>query len=131
MISKEGLHALARYAPVLEARRFAWGEWKTKASQLPWLEHGDIASAFIADAYRFDWVSSDFNWLKWSRQPEAISLREDTSAVENARAEQLVKLLTCCIRSDRFCEGSLAADYDSGLLARIAVRAQHLVASMK
>lgn len=129
MISKDGLDALARFAPILEAKGFAWGDWHAPAGWMPWLEHGNVASAFIDDAYRFDWISSGFDWPKWSRTAEAQRLRQDPAALAGADATQLVKLLTCAIRSDRFCEGSLAGDYESGLLARIAARAQVLSAS--
>ncbi len=129
MITKEGLEALARYAPILEAKGFAWSDWHAPTGQVPWLEHGDVASAFVEDAYRFGWVSSDFDWPEWSRTDEARRLREDPDEVAAADAPRLVKLLTCAIRSDRFCEGALAGDYDSGPLARIAARARALAAS--
>ncbi len=128
MISKEGLEALARYAPILEARDFTWGEWDVQPGRWPWMRHGDVASSFMDDAYRFDWVSGDFDWPAWSRTDEAVRLRSDPLALADADGDHLVKLLTCCIRSDRFCEGSLAADHGSGLLARITARAQVLVA---
>ncbi len=82
--------------------------------------------SFMDDAYRFGWVSGDFDWPAWSKTPEATRLRGDPGAIEAAGADQLVKLLTCSIRAERFCDGTLAADYDSGLLGRIASRAQAL-----
>ena len=130
MLSKDKLKALARYAPILEARGFTWGDWKIPAGQVPWMEHGDVASSFMDDAYRYDWVSGDFDWPRWSWTAEARRLREDPTALANADAERLVRLITCSVRSDRFNEGALAADYASGLLARIAARASALAASM-
>lgn len=44
------------------------------------------------------------------------------AAFAGADAAQLAKILTCAVRGDRFCEGALAANYDSGLLARIAAK---------
>ena len=130
MISKEGLEALARYAPVLEAKGFVWGEWEVPPGEIPWMRHGDVASSFMDDAYRFDWVSGHFDWPAWSKTAEAARLRADPDEIAVASADQLVKLLTCSVRSERFCEGALAADYDSGLLSRIASRAQVLAVPM-
>ena len=123
---EEGLEALARYAPIFEARGFAWGACRVLPVEMTWMEHGDVASSFMDDAYKFGWVSGDFDWPAWSKTPEAIGLRGDPGAIEAAGADQLVKLLTCSIRAERFCDGTLAADYDSGLLGRIASRAQAL-----
>ena len=106
MISKEGLEALARYAPVLEAKGFVWGKWEVPPGEIPWMRHGDVASSFMDDAYRFDWVSGHFDWPAWSKTAEAARLRADPDEIAVASADQLVKLLTCSVRSERFCEGN-------------------------
>jgi hypothetical protein len=49
--------------------------------------------------------------------------------VAGATQEELAKLLTAIIRSDRFVEGSLEGAFESGLLAAICRRAAVLLES--
>jgi hypothetical protein len=48
-----------------------------------------------------------------------------------ASPDDLARLLTAIVRSDRFVEGSLVGAFESGLLTRIAQRAAALLAEMQ
>lgn len=67
-----------------------------------------------------------FAWPEWARTDEAQRLYRDRAALAQATPDQLVKLLTGLIRSDRFSEGTLAEAFESGLLTAIARRAREL-----
>ena len=58
--------------------------------------------------------------------PEAIGLRDSPGYLREATHKQLAKLLTALICEEEFVEGSLAKDFESGLLRRIARRASVL-----
>ena len=49
--------------------------------------------------------------------------------MRTATADDLARLLTAIVRSDRFSEGSINGAFESGLLARIARRAATLLAA--
>jgi hypothetical protein len=86
---------------------------------LPYFSLSDVAGSFEQRAYDLGWALMDFDWGTWKQTPEAISLRDDAGALDRATPEQLARLLTVCIRQDRFCEGALEAAFQSGLLTRI------------
>ena len=121
----KSLRALALYAPIFEADGFSWGRWidPDHPQVMPYFVESDGALAFIDEAYRQGWVIKNFPWSEWIASEEAEKLRSEPGAVEAATAEQLGKLLTSCIRGDRFREGTLAEAFDAGLLTRIARRA--------
>lgn len=59
--------------------------------------------------------------------PEAQALIADHANIASATPDQLVKLATSLVRSDRFTEGSLAGAHESGLLTAIVRRASVVV----
>jgi len=131
-ILRERLGRLASFLPAFEAPGFRFGEWSAPESTapgvvvLPGYCTGETASLFVQAAYESGWVLTDFNWSAWASTPEAGTLRDDPEALAGATAEQLANLLTVIIRGDRFCEGSLASCFQSGLLVGILRRADTL-----
>ena len=125
---QKSLRALALYAPIFERQGFSWGRWvgPQHPEVMPYFEESDEASTFVSDAYEHGWVIKNFPWSEWIASEEAEKLRSEPGAVEAATADQLSKLLTSCIRADRFREGTLGEAYDFGLLTRIARRAATL-----
>jgi hypothetical protein len=115
------LRALADVLPKLEAPDADFGRWQTLAGRMPWYELGPTGQAFRAAA--IGWVTPAVNWMRWMETEEGVRFRGDPSAVDTATPEQLERLLTALIRSDRFTEGTLAWAFESGMLARIARRA--------
>ena len=60
-----------------------------------------------------------------------MSLQDDARALAQATPEQLARLLTVCVREDRFCEGALESAFESGLLTRILERAAVLLRELE
>ena len=73
------------------------------------------------------WVVAGFDWRTWLARDEGRALRDDPDAVATATSDQLARLVTAIVRSDRFVEGSIAGAFESGLLARVSRRAQALL----
>lgn len=69
-----------------------------------------------------------FDWPTWMAAEEAQRLIGNHDEIAAATAEQLIKLTTAIVRSNRFTDGSLAGAFESGLLAAIARRAEVLTA---
>ncbi|UNC13970.1 hypothetical protein FE249_06940 [Acidiphilium multivorum] len=131
----ERLEAIVRFLPIFEGRSFSFGEWmraneSSGVVTLPFFSESTQARDFVATAYRADWVYP-FDWTEWVGTDEANRLRNDPACLAKANEQQLARLLTACIRADRFNEGALASDYESGLLTNILRRAAVLLADHK
>src|SRR3954453_23816245 len=84
--------------------------------------------ALRPDAFRFLRtlaVDPSFDWMTWASSDEAQHLR-NPAALATATTEQLVKLMTWVVRSDRFSEGSFEGAYESGVLRAIIDRCVEL-----
>ena len=129
----KSLKALARYAPIFEKDGFTWGFWADpKHDQvMPYFVESDEAKAFVEEAYEHGWIIRNFPWSEWMSGEEATRLSREPGAIEAATSDQLGKLLTSCIRADRFREGALEEAYHGGLLTRIVRRADTLVAALR
>jgi hypothetical protein len=127
------LRGIVPFLARFEAPDFQFGEWEGSKStqpgviQMPYYTLSDEAEAFVRAAAGNGWVVAGFDWPKWLQTPEATRLRDDEGALATASPDELACLLTACIRSDRFNEGSLAGAYESGLLTRILRRAATLL----
>ncbi len=130
------LRGLAAFLPVFGAPGFSFGSWNQAKSTepgvsfMPTFSFSTEVYDFIRTAYELGWVRIDFDWSEWTESPEATTLRDDAEALAAATPDQLERLLTVLIRQDRFCEGSLASDYESGLITRILRRAAVLAAEL-
>lgn len=127
------LRILADVLPALEAPDADFGHWELPPPQdgvhsLGWFEFGPTAEAWRTAVANGEWVVAGFDWPAWLEGDEGRALRDDPSAVANATPDQLARLLTAIVRSDRFTEGSIAGAFESGLLARISRRALVLMA---
>ena len=123
------LQALADFLPALRQPEFKAGEIhggdeiEPDVFRMPFVAYDPIVDAFVAAAYSNSWVLQDFDWPTWAQSAEARSLRDDETAIRNATPEQLARLLTVCIRQERFAEGALLEAFDSSLILRIIERA--------
>lgn len=126
------LEALAALVPVLEAPDAAFGRWEAQWEDaegrihLPYFVPGPACDAFRAAVGRGGWVIVGFDWPAWGTTEEAQALRRDPATLAAATPDQLARLLTALVRSERFSEGTLDEAFASGLLARIARRAAAL-----
>lgn len=129
---RDRLHALAELVPFLEAPDADFGHWETPASKdgidsLGWFEFGPTAERWRAGVGQGSWVIQGFDWRSWLETDEGRALHDQAETVDTATADQLAKLLTAIIRSDRFVEGSIEGAFRSGHLGRIARRAEALL----
>lgn len=130
-LQPDAIEALLRFVPVLEAPEFRAGEWRggdadeAGVIQMPWFELSEHASAFIAEVGRGGWIFV-FDWPSW--QDEAHRLIE-RGGLEGASTDDIRRLFTTLVRSDRFNEGQLAWAFESGLMVRILRRLEELDAA--
>jgi hypothetical protein len=129
------LNALATLTPILESAGADFGHWVVQppangVQSVPYYSFGPTAQAFRAAVARGGWVIIGFDWMTWMATEEGGALRDQPKALALATPDQLARLLTAIIRSDRFVEGSIAGAFESGLLAQIARRAAALLAEL-
>ena len=129
------IQALAAFLPTVTDPAFKPGEVVSPprgddgVMQMPFVSYGEAVHAFLKAAYAEGWVLSDFSWPDWASSEEAARLRDDPAALARATPEQLMRLLTVCIRQDRFSDGALLDAFESGLIRRIVQRAADIAAA--
>ena len=131
----ENLHALAAFLPKFESPGFEFGRvvapppGEDGVCQIPFSDFSPVASDFVDTCYKMGWVQQHFDWPTWKQSAEAVRLRDDPTALEQATPDQLRRLLTLLIRQDRFADGELGSAFEAGLLVRILQRIEALAAS--
>ena len=129
------LRALAELRPILESAAPAdFGHWEVpppvnEVYSFGYFVFGPAAVAFQQAVGRGGWVVP-FDWRSWLETDEGRAFRERPETVAGATPDQLQKLLTAIVRSDRFVEGSIEGAFESGLLTGIARRAAALLAEL-
>jgi hypothetical protein len=93
-----------------------------------WYDPGPEALAFLDDARA---LITPFDWPAWASGPEGQALIGHPEAVASASADDLRKLLTTYVRSERFGDGTLEAVFASGILTAIVRRAGVLAADRR
>jgi hypothetical protein len=125
------LAAIGAFADELAAEGFVVGQWRggdqdaDGVIQMPWFELSERALAFVS---ALGGILEVFDWPAWAATDEAKRLYTDRDALAVATPEQLSKLATSLIRSERFNDGELSAAFESGVMAAIARRAAALAA---
>lgn len=120
------LHRLARHLPVFESPGFSFGSWvkswqgEDGVTVMGWYEPGPEAQAFLADLG--GWITV-YDWPTWASSPEGQALLGHPEAVASATVDDLQKLLTVYVRSERFGDGTLENAFKSGMLTAIVRRA--------
>lgn len=122
------LRKLAPFLPALESGTFDFGHWEGGQTGAD----GTItAPHYVFSQQGLDLISAmpvhPFDWTKWMGTAEAQALIANRANIVSATPEQLVKLATSLVTSDRFTEGSLAGAHESGLLTEIVRRASVLL----
>ena len=122
--------------PILESTGSEFGEWVSPAPingvlSLPYYALGPTGEAFTTAVGLGGWLIVGFGWGTWMATDEGAALRDQPATMSSATPDDLARLLTAIVRSDRFVEGSIAGAFESGLLARIARRAAALLAELQ
>jgi hypothetical protein len=131
--TRDRLRRLARHLSAFEAPGFSFGSWMPARKRddgvivMGWYEPGPEADAFLADARA---LITPFDWPAWASASEGQSLLGHPEAVGSASADDLRKLLTVYVRSERFGDGTLEAAFASGMLTAIIRRAGVLAAEL-
>ena len=126
------LEGIARFLPVFTAPGFRFGTWETSSldssdiPEMPFCSLSATAAEFVKAIYKLGWVKQ-FQWSSWMQTPEGRELMGSPARVATATPIQLAKLLTVCIRGDRFNEGLLNGAFESGLLTAIVKRADRFL----
>ena len=111
MIDAMALRGIAAFLPKFKVAGFEFGHWTEPAHGqggaivMPYFVLSDEASSFVQAAYDLGWVRSEVDWPTRGQTPEAQSLQSDPALLAEATQEQLARLLTLCIRQDRFGRG--------------------------
>jgi hypothetical protein len=132
-VTEPNLKALAAFLPTVTDPAFKPGEVVSPprgadgVMQMPYVRYDETVHTFLEAAYAEGWVLRSFDWPDWAGSEEAARLRDDPAALARATPEQLMRLLTVCIRQDRFSDGALLSAFESGLIRRIVQRAADLV----
>lgn len=125
------LEKLAAFAGWLKAPGSASGAWAPSRGkgtieepyQFPSYDFSGLGAAFFDMAYDAGWVIADFDWVTWKATEEAQGFLSNVAAIGAADSVQLAKLITTITRQDRYCDGTLAWAFETGLLTAMATRA--------
>lgn len=126
---RDWLRRLARHRAAFEAPGFEFGSWVPARARddgvlvMGWYEPSAAAAAFLADARS---AITPFDWPAWAAGPDGRALLGHPEAVASASADDLRRLLTVYVRSERFGDGTLEAAFESGMLTAIIRRAEAL-----
>ena len=127
------LAAIGAFADELAAPGFHAGRWHASEPtpsdpdvwSVGWYELSERAEAFVR---ALGGIVEPFDWPTWLPTPEAQALYHDRAALAAATPDDLSKLATAILRSDRFHEGAIGEAFDVGVMAAIARRAAALAA---
>jgi hypothetical protein len=128
------LVSLASFLKDIDDPEFKAGEWKTPESSrediiyMPYVDSSPTVMRFIEAAYENDWLETDLDWPEWAQTSRALWLRNSPGSISQAGESDIFRLLTVCIRQDKFVEGALLEAFDSGLIRRIVRRAASILA---
>ena len=130
----ERLRRIGRHLAAFEAPGFRFGEWVPSRKGddgtivLGWYELSPEAQAFLDDLG--GWIEP-FDWPAWASSAEGRALLGHPEGVASASADDLRKLMTVYVRSERFGDGTLEAAFESGMLTAIIRRAAALAGELQ
>jgi hypothetical protein len=88
----------------------------------PWNEYSPAVREFVEGLYERNLMVL-FDWGKWKR---GETLFNKPSQIASATAEDCLKLITLCVRQDRFNDGFLAQALESGVIVACLKRLREL-----
>jgi hypothetical protein len=131
VFSAAALRRLGAWADRFADPAFSIGTWTPSrtdddgVTHLGWFNISELGQAFVSEMYELDWVHG-FDWKHWLATRDGQHLTRHPEAVAAASSDDLGKLLTAIIRSERFGDGQIEGAFESGRLLAIARRAQEL-----
>lgn len=134
----EKIEALARYAPIFRSRDVTFGTpapsngsgTQEDPLQLTGFHGNELYDEFIREMYHWGWVE-DFDYNQWWDSEEGRRFMNDNSKIALANTDQLTKLMTIILRGERWRDGWLEDQLQSGRLVAIAERAKVILRGMK
>ncbi len=84
--------------------------------QIPYCEPAPIVLRFLKVVYSIPIIIS-FDWSSWNEGRKIAS--DPDFNFDSVDLVTKCKLITAIVRNDRFCEGSLVAAFESGLILKI------------
>lgn len=84
--------------------------------QLPYRIEKPIVSQFHRMVYELPVIIS-FDWVSWDEGRKMLN--SETFDFETIDIPTKCKLITAIVRNNRFCEGALVAEFESGLILKI------------
>jgi len=116
-VTSKNIDVLLKYLPVFERADYAFVKVEASRGQ-PYHVYSQEVVAFLEDFHQ-EGLQIRFNWPAWDFEvsPEAVA---------TADVETLLKVLTRCVRQDRFCEGALAYCLESGQVVAVLRRLKQI-----
>ena len=124
---QQKLDGLLEYAVYFDRPDADFGEWVSSSGQMPYTKWSRKTTEFVKACYELGWLER-FDWGSWAWTEEAVRLRDDPDALEEATDHQISRILTVLLRQDRFAEGSLLQSLESGYMQRVLRRIAALAA---
>ncbi len=119
-ITAKQIDAILPFLARFEAVGFSAGSWNMPAGQFRWFDCEDVVMEFNQSLYDNGWVTPAFDWIEW--QESAKEFVDSPKKIERADAVTIRKLFTTHSRQNRFCEGHLAAMFESGHIVALLKR---------
>ncbi|HMQ29469.1 MAG TPA: DUF6508 domain-containing protein [Chloroflexaceae bacterium] len=123
-LSLTQLDAILAFLPIFERQGYSFGEWHAPEGVFPYWDASPEASAFVATLYREQFITP-FDWVSWMPEVQRYVEGWDT-ALATADLASLRKLMTAHMRADRFSEGTLAAQFESGHITAVLRRLKQI-----
>ncbi len=97
---------------------------------LGWTSLDVEAGHFYRMVHDYGWICR-LDWSAWRDTEAGGRLMHDPDAMAQATEDDLARVLTTCVWTDRFCEGYLADAFDAGLIGRAVLRAGQLLTALE
>jgi exonuclease III len=94
----------------------------------PYLYSKEVQN-FIELLYTESIIMKDFNWGDWHE--EARSYIDNLDLIKEAEINTIRKLLTYCVRQDRYCSGVIASFIDKQVFTAVLNRLDHIALTKK
>jgi hypothetical protein len=97
--------------------------------QMPYMDYSPAIWRFRTEMGQLGWVYP-FDWPAWAATPRGQQLVTEPAEISTSTADELAKVLTTIIRSDRFSDFAIAHAFEGGFLTAIARRARQLASEL-